>query len=86
MSLVGPRPERPELVEGFRRLIPNYMLRSQVKAGLTGWAQIHGLRGQTSLRKRVQYDLYYITNWSLGLDVRILLTSPLRGFIHPNAR
>ena len=86
MSLVGPRPERPELIEGFRRLIPNYMLRSQVKAGLTGWAQVHGLRGQTSLRKRVQYDLYYITNWSFGLDVRILLTSPLRGFIHPNAR
>jgi len=86
MSLVGPRPERPELVVGFRRLIPNYMLRSQVKAGLTGWAQVRGLRGQTSLRKRVQYDLYYITNWSFGLDVRILLMSLLRGFIHPNAR
>jgi len=86
MSLVGPRPERPELVEGFRRLIPNYMLRSQVKAGLTGWAQVHGLRGQTSLRKRVQYDVHYITNWSFGLDVRILLLSLLRGFIHPNAR
>jgi Undecaprenyl-phosphate glucose phosphotransferase len=72
MSLVGPRPERPELIERFRRTIPRYMLRHQVKAGLTGWAQVHGLRGPTSLRKRIQYDLYYITNWSFGLDLRIM--------------
>ena len=85
MSLVGPRPERPELIERFRELIPRYMLRSQVKAGLTGWAQIHGLRGRTSLRKRVQYDLYYISNWSFGLDMWILFLSLFRGFIHPHA-
>ena len=85
MSLVGPRPERPELIERFRKLIPRYMLRSQVKAGLTGWAQIHGLRGRTSLRKRVQYDLYYISNWSFGLDMWILFLSLFRGFIAPHA-
>jgi len=86
MSLVGPRPERPELIERFRNMIPRYMLRSQVKAGITGWAQVHGLRGQSSLRKRVQYDLYYISNWSLVLDLWILLLSLFRGFVHPNAR
>ncbi len=85
MSLVGPRPERPELIERFRDRIPRYMLRHQVKPGLTGWAQVHGLRGLTSLRKRVQYDLYYIANWSFGLDLRILLVSPFRGLVHPNA-
>jgi len=85
MSLVGPRPERPELVDRFRRQIPRYMLRSQVKAGLTGWAQAHGWRGQTSLRKRIQYDLYYITNWTFGLDLRIILLTLLRGFVSPNA-
>ena len=73
MSLVGPRPERPELVERFRRTIPRYMLRHQARAGLTGLAQVYGLRGQTSLRKRIQYDLHYITNWTFGLDIRILL-------------
>lgn len=85
MSLVGPRPERPELIDRFRREVPRYMLRHQVKAGLTGWAQVHGLRGQTSLRKRVQYDLYYINNWSFGLDLRILLMTPFRGLVHRNA-
>ncbi len=84
MSLVGPRPERPELIERFRELIPRYMLRSQVKAGLTGWAQIHGLRGRTSLRKRVQYDLYYISNWSFALDMWVLFLSMFRGFIQPH--
>ena len=78
MSLVGPRPERPELIERFREMIPHYMLRNQVKAGLTGWAQVHGLRGQTSLRKRVQYDLYYISNWSFGLDLWALVLSLFR--------
>ncbi|MFH0962476.1 MAG: undecaprenyl-phosphate glucose phosphotransferase [Planctomycetota bacterium] len=85
MSLVGPRPERPELIERFRKGVPRYMLRNQVKAGLTGWAQVHGLRGQTSLRKRIQYDLYYIANWSFGLDLRILLLTVVRGIAHPNA-
>jgi lipopolysaccharide/colanic/teichoic acid biosynthesis glycosyltransferase len=85
MSMVGPRPERPELIERFRKQIPGYMLRHQVKAGLTGWAQIHGFRGQTSLRKRIQYDLYYITNWSFILDVWTVLLTPFRGLIHTNA-
>ena len=86
MSLVGPRPERPELIARFRKQIPRYMLRSQVKAGLTGWAQVNGLRGgKTSLRKRVQYDVYYITNWTFGLDLRILVMTMFRGFINPNA-
>ena len=85
MSLVGPRPERPELIESFRHQVPRYMLRHQVKAGLAGWAQVHGLRGQTSLRKRVQYDLYYISNWSFGLDLRILLMTPFTGLINRNA-
>lgn len=73
MSLVGPRPERPELVERFREHIPRYMLRQSARAGLTGWAQVNGLRGRTSLRKRVQYDLFYLCNWSVGFDVKILL-------------
>ncbi|MCZ6783738.1 MAG: undecaprenyl-phosphate glucose phosphotransferase [Proteobacteria bacterium] len=73
MSLVGPRPERPVFIESFRHEIPGYMLRHHVKAGLTGWAQIHGWRGNTSLHERLEHDVYYIQNWSLGLDVRILL-------------
>ncbi len=85
MSLVGPRPERPELIERFREDWRGYMLRQHVKAGMTGWAQVHGHRGQTSLRKRLQYDLFYIKNWSLGLDLRILILTLFRGFIHPNA-
>ncbi len=72
MSLVGPRPERPEFITQFRQEIPRYMLRHKMKAGMTGYAQVHGLRGNTSLRKRIRYDLHYIRNWSLGLDVRIL--------------
>lgn len=85
MSLVGPRPERPELVERFRKQVPRYMLRSQVKSGLTGWAQVHGWRGQTSLRKRIQYDLYYITNWTFGLDLWIIVLTLVRSFRDPNA-
>jgi Undecaprenyl-phosphate glucose phosphotransferase len=73
MSLVGPRPERPVFIEQFRREVPGYMLRHTVKAGLTGWAQVHHWRGATSLHERIEHDLYYIRNWSLGLDVRILL-------------
>ncbi len=85
MSLVGPRPERPVFIEQFRREVPGYMLRHKVKAGLTGWAQAHGWRGNTSLHERVEHDLYYIQNWSLGLDVRILLMTFWRGLFHRNA-
>ena len=72
MSIVGPRPERPAFVSEFKHKIPNYMLRHRVKSGMTGWAQVHGWRGNTSIKKRIQYDLYYIENWSLGLDLKIL--------------
>ncbi len=85
MSLVGPRPERPELIERFKSQIPRYMLRQHVKAGITGWAQVNGLRGQTPLRKRIQYDLFYIRNWSFGLDLWILLLTPFRGLVNANA-
>jgi exopolysaccharide biosynthesis polyprenyl glycosylphosphotransferase len=85
MSLVGPRPERPELVARFRDDWRGYMIRQQVKAGMTGWAQVHGLRGDTGLKKRLQYDLFYIRHWSLGLDLRILWMTLFRGFLHPNA-
>ena len=72
MSIVGPRPERPTFVREFKHKIPQYMIRHRVKAGITGWAQVHGWRGNTSIKKRIQYDLYYIENWSLGLDCKIL--------------
>ena len=72
MSIVGPRPERPTFVREFKHKIPQYMLRHRVKAGITGWAQVHGWRGNTSIKKRIQYDLYYIENWSLSLDFKIL--------------
>jgi exopolysaccharide biosynthesis polyprenyl glycosylphosphotransferase len=72
MSIVGPRPERPSFVREFKHKIPRYMLRHRVKSGITGWAQVHGWRGNTSIKKRIQYDLYYIQNWSLGLDFKIL--------------
>ncbi len=85
MALVGPRPERPELIDRFRDDWRGYMLRQHVKAGMTGWAQVHGFRGDTSLRKRLQYDLFYIRNWSIWLDLRILGLTLVRGFIHPNA-
>ncbi|MGC9454810.1 MAG: undecaprenyl-phosphate glucose phosphotransferase [Phycisphaerae bacterium] len=83
MSLVGPRPERPEFIRRFRRSVPRYMLRHHVKAGMTGWAQVNGFRGRTSLRKRIQYDLDYINNWSLGFDIRILVLTVFRGFLNP---
>jgi len=85
MSLVGPRPERPELIERFREDWRGYMLRQHVKAGMTGWAQVNGLRGQSSLRKRLQYDLFYVKNWSLGFDIKILWLTVFRGFVHRNA-
>ena len=85
MSLVGPRPERPVFIGRFRATIPNYMARHCVKAGITGWAQVHGWRGNTSLRKRVQYDLYYITHWTPWLDLRILWMTLWHGLAHRNA-
>jgi Undecaprenyl-phosphate glucose phosphotransferase len=80
MSLVGPRPERPPFVEAFKQRIPQYMLRHRVKSGMTGWAQINGWRGNTSIEKRIEHDLYYIENWSLLLDVKILILTLFRGF------
>jgi len=85
MSLVGPRPERPVFIDRFKTQIPDYMLRHKVKAGITGWAQINGWRGNTSLEKRIECDLYYIENWSLWLDLKILALTPFKGFIHQNA-
>jgi Undecaprenyl-phosphate glucose phosphotransferase len=85
MSLVGPRPERPVFIKKFSKTIPNYMARHCVKAGITGWAQVHGWRGNTSLRKRLQYDLYYITHWTPWLDLRILWMTLLHGIVHRNA-
>ncbi len=85
MSLVGPRPERPELIARFREDWRGYMLRQHVKAGMTGWAQVNGLRGATSLRKRLQYDLFYVRHWSVWFDLRILWLTVFRGFVHRNA-
>lgn len=80
MSLVGPRPERPVFIDKFKKDIPRYMLRHKVKTGITGWAQVNGYRGRTSLKKRIEYDLYYIENWSLWFDVKILFLTLVRGF------
>lgn len=85
MSLVGPRPERPLFVERFKEEIPRYMVKHQVRPGLTGWAQINGYRGDTSIRKRVEYDLYYIENWTFGFDLKIMFLTIFKGFINKNA-
>jgi Undecaprenyl-phosphate glucose phosphotransferase len=85
MSLVGPRPERPVFIEQFKKTIPNYMARHCVKAGITGWAQVNGWRGNTSLRKRIEYDLYYITHWTPWLDIKILWLTLWKGLVHKNA-
>ena len=85
MSLVGPRPERPVFVDQFKGEIPNYMLRHKVKAGITGWAQVNGWRGNTSLESRIQCDLFYIRNWSYTLDLKILLLTLWKGFVNKNA-
>jgi Undecaprenyl-phosphate glucose phosphotransferase len=85
MSLVGPRPERPVFVQKFRHEVPHYMLRHKVKAGITGWAQVNGWRGNTSLRRRIECDLYYIQHWSYALDLKILTLTLWKGFINKNA-
>ncbi|MDY7030472.1 MAG: undecaprenyl-phosphate glucose phosphotransferase [Thermodesulfobacteriota bacterium] len=85
MSLVGPRPERPPFIEKFKKEIPKYMFRHKMKAGITGWAQVNGWRGNTSIEKRIEYDLYYIENWSLILDIRILWLTLWKGFASKNA-
>lgn len=85
MSIVGPRPERTIFVEQFKKEIPGYMQKHTVKAGITGWAQVNGWRGDTDLKKRVEYDLYYIENWSLWLDIKIIILTFWKGFIHKNA-
>ena len=85
MSVVGPRPERPVFIESFKERVPRYMLRHKMKAGITGWAQVHGWRGNTSIDKRIEYDLYYIQNWSLLLDVKIIVMTLWSGFVNKNA-
>ena len=85
MSLVGPRPERPFFVEKFKEEIPRYMIKHQVRPGMTGWAQVNGYRGDTSITRRIEHDLYYIENWTLGFDFKILFLTFFKGFINKNA-
>ncbi len=85
MSIVGPRPERPQFVEKFKEEIPRYMIKHQVRPGLTGWAQINGFRGDTSIYKRIDYDIYYIENWSMMFDIKIMFLTVFKGFINENA-
>ncbi len=85
MSLVGPRPERPVFVDNFRQSVPGYMLRHKMKSGMTGWAQVNGWRGDTSIDKRIEYDLYYIENWSLAMDIKIMWLTVWKGFFSQNA-
>ena len=85
MSIVGPRPERPQFVEKFKEEIPRYMIKHQVRPGLTGWAQVNGLRGDTSITKRVEYDLFYIENWTMSFDIKIMILTVFKGLINKNA-
>ena len=85
MSLIGPRPERPLFVEKFKEEIPRYMIKHQVRPGITGWGQVNGYRGDTSIKKRIEYDLYYIENWSMAFDFKILFLTFFKGFINKNA-
>ncbi len=85
MSMIGPRPERPQYVEKFREEIPRYMVKHQVRPGMTGWAQVNGYRGNTSIRKRIEYDIYYIEHWSVAFDIKILVLTVFKGFINRNA-
>ena len=82
MSLVGPRPEVPHYVRQFKEDVPLYLVRQQIRPGMTGWAQVNGLRGDTSIEDRVKYDIWYIENWSLGLDIKILLKTVFGGWIN----
>ena len=84
MSIVGPRPERDIFVEQFRKEIPRYMQKHLVKAGITGWAQINGWRGDTDLKNRIQFDLFYIDNWSLWFDLKIIVLTIFKGLINKN--
>ncbi|MBR1440234.1 MAG: sugar transferase, partial [Lachnospiraceae bacterium] len=85
MSLVGPRPERPQFVEKFKEEIPRYMIKHQVRPGMTGLAQINGFRGDTSIWKRVEYDIEYIENWTIWLDIKIIFLTFFKGFVNKNA-
>jgi len=85
MSLVGPRPEQPAYVEKFQKIIPRYMERHREKAGLTGWAQVNGLRGDTSISERTKYDLWYVENWSIWLDIKIIIRTIARVLFDRNA-
>src|SRR6516162_483305 len=85
MSVVGPRPERPVLVQKFMHSVGNYNSRHYLKVGITGWAQVNGWRGDTSIEKRVEYDLYYVRNWTLSFDLLIVLLTLVRGFTDKNA-
>ncbi|WIF96095.1 undecaprenyl-phosphate glucose phosphotransferase [Caminicella sporogenes] len=85
MSLIGPRPERPYFVERFREEIPKYMIKHHVRPGITGWAQVNGWRGDTSIRMRIEYDIYYIENWSIWFDIKILFLTVFKGFVNKNA-
>ncbi len=85
MSLIGPRPERPHFVEKFREEVPEYMIKHHVRPGMTGWAQVHGWRGNTSIKKRVEYDIYYVENWTLILDIKIFFMTLIKGFVNKNA-
>ena len=85
MSIVGPRPERPFFIEQFKTMVPGYMLRHKMKAGITGWAQINGWRGNTSIEKRIEHDIYYIENWSLLFDLKILLRTIWKGLVSKHA-
>ncbi|RKJ20769.1 undecaprenyl-phosphate glucose phosphotransferase, partial [Butyricicoccus sp. 1XD8-22] len=85
MSIVGPRPERPFFVDQFKEEIPKYMIKHQVRPGITGWAQVCGLRGDTSIKDRIEHDIYYIENWTLLFDVKIILKTIVRGLINKNA-
>ena len=85
MSVIGPRPERPFFVNKFKEEIPRYMIKHQVRPGITGWAQVNGLRGDTSIEERIEHDLYYIENWTFGMDMKIILLTILKGFVNKNA-
>ena len=85
MSLIGPRPERPLFVEKFKEEIPRYMIKHQVRPGMTGWAQVCGFRGDTSIEGRIEHDIFYIENWTLSFDIKILFLTVFKGFVNKNA-